>query len=84
MGALEKKISQLWLDLWCHDLDGRCKRGLYLYRCKYFYKFSILDKLLLAKEHPKLGILLPNYGGDNQSCHILKVIFNKIYWLKFP
>ena len=39
-------------------------------------KFSILDKYLLAKKRPKLGIHITNAGDDNQSCHILTVIFN--------
>ena len=37
-----------------------------------------MAKLLLAKKRPKLGIQLPNSGDDNQSCHILTVIFNPI------
>ena len=37
---------------------------------------SILAKLLLPKKRPKLGMQIPNAGDDNQSCHILIVIFN--------
>ena len=33
---------------------------------------------------PKLGIQLPNAGDDNQSYHILTVIFNLIGWLRVP
>ena len=49
--------------------------GVLLVR-KRIFKLYILDKLLLAKKRPKLGIQLPNSGDDNQSCCILTVIFN--------
>ena len=45
---------------------------------KGFFQIINLTKLLLAKRSPKLGIQLPNDGDDNQSCHILMVIFNWI------
>ena len=45
---------------------------------KDFSKFPILAELLLAKKMFKLGIQLPNTGDDNQSCHILTVLFNGI------
>ena len=51
---------------------------------KVFSNLSILDKLLLVLKHPKLGIQLPNAVDDNQSCHILTVIFNKIVQLQIP
>ena len=37
-----------------------------------------MANLLLAEKHPRLGIQLPNTRHENQSCHILKVIFNRI------
>ena len=47
-------------------------------------KLSILAKLLLAKKRPRLGLQLPNAGDDNQSCHILTVIVNRVDRLRVP
>ena len=47
-------------------------------------KFSILEKLLLAKKRLKLGIHLPNAVYNNQSCHILTVLFDRIDQLRVP
>ena len=38
----------------------------------------------MLKKIPKLGVHLPNDGDDNQSCHILTVIFDQIDWLQVP
>ena len=46
-----------------------------------FQNFPIVAELLVDKNRPKLGIQLPNYGDDNQSCGILTVIFYIIYRL---
>ena len=43
-----------------------------------------LPKSLLTKKRPKLGIQLRNAGNDNQSCHILTVLFNRIDLLRIP
>ena len=59
-------------------------KGVISWPVKDFSKFSILAKFLLAKGRPILGIQLPNVGDDNQSCHILTVIFDKIHWLWVP
>ena len=48
-----------------------------------FSKLLILDKLSISKKHPKLGIQLYKDRCDNQSCHILTVIFNLITQLRF-
>ena len=84
MGALEKIISQLLLYFWWYDFDGRYPRGWFLGPSKYLAKSYILDKLLLAKKLPKLGIQIPNAGDDNQSCLIWTVIFNQINWIRVP
>ena len=39
--------------------------------------FSILSKLLLSKNFPKLSIHISNDGDRNQSCHILTAPFNQ-------
>ena len=57
-------------------------KGVIYCPVKEFSKFSILAQLLLAKKYPKLGIQIPNAGYDNQSCHLLTVIFNLIDWLR--
>ena len=44
----------------------------------------MLAKLALAKKRPKLGIHIPKPRDDNQSCHILTVIFNWINQLQIP
>ena len=46
-------------------------------------QFLIFVKFLLAEKCPKLGIQLPNAGDDNQSCHILTIIFIRIDWFGF-
>ena len=48
-----------------------------------FFKYSILDKLLLAEKCPKLGKHLPNAGYDNQSCRILTFL-NPIHQKRIP
>ena len=49
-----------------------------LARKSVILKLSILTKILLAKKRPKLlGIQRPSSGDDNQSCHILTVLFNQ-------
>ena len=53
-------------------------KGVISRSVKIFSKFSILARLLLAKKCPKLGIQFPNAGYDNQSFHMLMVIFNRI------
>ena len=45
---------------------------------KRIFQFSILAKLLLAKNIPNyIGIQLPNAGDYNHSCHILTVLLIK-------
>ena len=51
---------------------------------KVLSTFIVLAKLLLSKKHPKLVIQLPNAEDDNQSCHILIVLFNKINQQRIP
>ena len=43
-----------------------------------------MAKLLLAKKYPKLGKQIPNAGDDDQSCHILTVLFDRIDRLRVP
>ena len=57
-------------------------KGVIYCPVKVFPLFSILDKLLLAKKRPKLGIQLINAEDDNQSCHISLVLFDIIYQLR--
>ena len=42
----------------------------------------MLVRLLLAKKRPRLGIQLHKAIDDNQSCHILMVILDRIYKLR--
>ena len=66
--------------IWMSDVQG----GDLLSHKMILPNISILDKLLLVKKCPKLGIQIPNAGDDNQSCRILTVLFNQIDQLQVP
>ena len=49
-----------------------------LFACKSIFQMINFGKVINSKKRPKLDIQLPNTGDDNQICHILTVIFNRI------
>ena len=51
---------------------------------RIFLNNIYLDRLLLSKKHPILGIHINNAGDYNQSCQISTVIFNLIESLQVP
>ena len=59
-------------------------KGVISWPVKIFSKLSIVAKLFLYIKDTKLGVQLPNYGYNNQSCHILMVTVNLIYKVRIP